>query len=319
MKRLRNPQVALAAASAVVIIALTAVAFWLSYAHLAAVAGAHGLGDAPDRQWAWPATLDLFIVAGELLMLRAALARRIDWWAIGLTVIGSGGSIALNVAGVGTKAEVLDYVVAAVPPTAALLAFGALMRQIHQMLAPKAEEGTAAPVPPVPPVVPVPVPPVPVQEPTTVEAIPEHRAVTPQPPAADPAPAPVVFPLSLDRLAPLAPRVPSMTGTNGAPRPPRFPWEQESAARPESTPVPRRESPVPAEPTPVPPVPATGTGAADIVSEDTANTRFQKHVAQAREWLATEPQLTGTAIGTRLGTSDGYGRRVRRAALRETS
>ncbi|MFE4662185.1 DUF2637 domain-containing protein [Streptomyces hydrogenans] len=127
-------------AAGAVIIALTAVSFWLSYAHLAEVAGEHGLGNSPARMWAWPATLDAFVVAGELLMLRAGLHRRPDWWAIALTTTGSLGSIALNVAGVtGTRdpadIPVLDYVVAAVPPTAALLAFGVLMRQIHQHLA----------------------------------------------------------------------------------------------------------------------------------------------------------------------------------------
>lgn len=135
-----NPVKALAAGAAVVIIALTGAAFWLSYAHLAEVALSHGLKNSPTRAWAWPATLDLFIVAGELLMLRAAIARKVDPWAIGLTAVGSLGSIALNVAGVtGTRdpstVPLLDYVVAAVPPTAALLAFGALMRQVHQALA----------------------------------------------------------------------------------------------------------------------------------------------------------------------------------------
>lgn len=130
-----DPSRALAIAAGLVIIALTAAAFWLSYAHLAEVALAHGMQEKEVRAWAWPATLDLFIVAGELLMLRAALAGKADPWAIGLTVVGSGSSIALNVAGVGTSAGTLDYVVAAVPPTAALLAFGALMRQIHQALA----------------------------------------------------------------------------------------------------------------------------------------------------------------------------------------
>lgn len=134
-----NPSRALAIAAGVVIIALTAAAFWLSYAHLAEVALAHGMRGKEVRAWAWPATLDLFIVAGELLMLRAALSSDVDPWAIGLTVVGSGSSIALNVAGVGTAAGTLDYVVAAVPPTAALLAFGALMRQIHQALAGRAE------------------------------------------------------------------------------------------------------------------------------------------------------------------------------------
>jgi hypothetical protein len=127
-----------------VIITLTIAAFWLSYAHLAEVALGHGLGKAEARAWAWPACLDLFIVAGELLWLRAALAHRVDLWAIGLTVIGSGGSIALNVAGV-SSADPLDYVVAAVPPTAALLAFGALMRQVHGALAARVEAAPEAP------------------------------------------------------------------------------------------------------------------------------------------------------------------------------
>ncbi|WP_187280255.1 DUF2637 domain-containing protein [Streptomyces sp. IB2014 016-6] len=129
---------ALVAAGAV-IVALTVGAFWLSYAHLAEVAGKHGLGGSPVRQWAWPATLDAFIVAGELLMLRAGLRRVTDGWAIALTATGSVGSIALNVAGVSSTdnagtVPLLDYVVAAVPPTAALLAFGVLMRQIHQLV-----------------------------------------------------------------------------------------------------------------------------------------------------------------------------------------
>ncbi|AZK98672.1 DUF2637 domain-containing protein [Streptomyces sp. SID5473] len=124
----------------VVIIALTGAAFWLSYAHLAEVAGQHGLGHSPARQWAWPATLDAAIVAGELLMLRAGLRKEVDWWAIALTAAGSVGSIALNIAGVsstgnGGSVPVLDYVVAAVPPTAALVAFGVLMRQIHRLVA----------------------------------------------------------------------------------------------------------------------------------------------------------------------------------------
>ncbi|MGW7543958.1 DUF2637 domain-containing protein [Streptomyces sp. NPDC054770] len=124
----------------IVIVALTAGAFWLSYAHLAEVAAQHGLRDSPARRWAWPATLDAFIVAGELLMLRAGLRRVTDRWAIGVTAIGSFGSIGLNVAGVtGTRdvgsVPLLDYVVAAVPPAAAMVAFGVLMRQIHELVA----------------------------------------------------------------------------------------------------------------------------------------------------------------------------------------
>ncbi|GCB47930.1 DUF2637 domain-containing protein [Streptomyces sp. NL15-2K] len=141
-------------AAGVVIVALTAGGFWLSYAHLAQVAGQHGLKSSPVRQWAWPATLDAFIVAGELLMFRAGLRRMTDGWAIVLTATGSVGSIALNVAGVnGTgnagTVPMLDYVVAAVPPTAALLAFGVLMRQIHQLVDHSDNAPVQAPIPPV--------------------------------------------------------------------------------------------------------------------------------------------------------------------------
>lgn len=139
-KRPDVEQLALGAAG-IVIVALTAGAFWLSYAHLADVAGQHGLGASTIRRWAWPATLDAFIVAGELLMLRAALRRTTDLWAIAVTATGSVGSIALNVAGVsgtddGRSVPLLDYVVAAVPPAAAMVAFGVLMRQIHQLVVP---------------------------------------------------------------------------------------------------------------------------------------------------------------------------------------
>ncbi|MFH8805297.1 DUF2637 domain-containing protein [Streptomyces sp. NPDC017936] len=166
----------------VVIIVLTGAAFWLSYAHLAEVAGSHGLGASPIRQWAWPATLDLFIVSGELLMLVAGLKGRRDWWAVALTVAGSVGSIGLNVAGVGADAEFLDYVVAAVPPTAALLAFGALMRQVHLIVSPgtvpaedgdKGTEGVPAPVVPRDTTLDAPVSPVPaVVSPAVPEPVP---------------------------------------------------------------------------------------------------------------------------------------------------
>lgn len=124
--------------AAIATVVLTGFAFWLSYEHLHDVSAGHGLTG--SRAWAWPATVDLFIMIGELLMLRASLLHNgMDWWAVGLMVAGSGSSIALNVAGVGKDAPTLTYVVAAVPPVAALLAFGALMRQVHDHLAPEPE------------------------------------------------------------------------------------------------------------------------------------------------------------------------------------
>ncbi|WP_371670896.1 DUF2637 domain-containing protein [Streptomyces sp. NBC_00289] len=133
--------------ASVLTVVLTAVAFWLSYEHLQEVAAAHGMAKAVARSWAWPATVDLFIVIGELLILRASLAHRVDWWAIGLVTAGDGASIGLNVAGVGQDAGALNYVVAAVPPVAALLAFGALMRQVHAYLARRASTGVNPPSP----------------------------------------------------------------------------------------------------------------------------------------------------------------------------
>ncbi|PJN02445.1 hypothetical protein CG740_15515 [Streptomyces sp. CB01201] len=130
----------------VLTVLLTAAAFWLSYEHLQEVAARHGMAEAVARSWAWPATVDLFIVIGELLILRASLAHTVDWWAIGLVIAGDGGSIALNVAGVGDNARPLDYVVAAVPPVAALLAFGALMRQVHAYLARHTRTAVDAPL-----------------------------------------------------------------------------------------------------------------------------------------------------------------------------
>jgi hypothetical protein len=70
---------------------------------------------------------------------------------------------------------------------------------------------------------------------------------------------------------------------------------------------------------PVPPVgPHTGTdsgtGADDIEATDSQNTTFEARVALVRTWLITEPELTGTEIGTKFRVSDGYGRRLLRTA-----
>ncbi|CAG6392750.1 DUF2637 domain-containing protein [Streptomyces cocklensis] len=260
---------ALGAVTATVL--LTGFAFWLSYEHLHDVSAGHGLTS--SRAWAWPACLDLFIVIGELLMLRASLARGgMDWWAVGLMVTGSGGSIALNVAGVGKDAPTLTYVVAAVPPVAALLAFGALMRQVHDHLAVEAEPfATAAEL--------TAVPPEPAPEPITLE-----RVEIAPPVAARQAP-PLVF-------GPVVPVAELLAGTGPEQAEPRH--LAEPVPRPERTEPEAEPKPEPAE---VPP----GVSV--------------EHVTLAQLWLKSDPKLTGTAIGTRLGTSDSYGRRVRRAAL----
>jgi hypothetical protein len=196
-----------------VIVALTGAAFWLSYAHLADVALSHGLATAPERAWAWPATLDLFIVAGEVLMFRAALRSRVDWWAVALTVAGSVGSIGLNVAGVdGGDGITLEHVVAAVPPTAALLAFAALMRQVQGLVT----RLDAAPAPGVD-TVPVPVdtapaavpsPAAPEVTPGDTEASPAVSEVSPVPDVVDTAPVAPGLPRCADGTLLPVPEVP---------------------------------------------------------------------------------------------------------------
>lgn len=200
-----DAQLGLTVSAAVLTTALTAVSFWLSFEALHDLAVAHRLKG--ERAWAWPATVDLFIVIGELLILRASLLRRVDPWAIMLTAAGSIGSIVLNIASVsGEKTVFLDYVVAAVPPVAALLAFGVLMRQVHEYLASRQQVLTAPPVPSAP-LVTAPVEPevlVVDQEPQKTDEAPgEEPVVTEEPePVKEPekAPEPLTQPQQIDAV-----------------------------------------------------------------------------------------------------------------------
>ncbi|QSY52250.1 DUF2637 domain-containing protein [Streptomyces griseocarneus] len=202
--------VAITALAGGLTVVLTALAFWLSYEHLQEVAAGHGLAQAPARSWAWPATVDLFIVVGELLILRASLAKRVDGWAISLATAGSGGSIALNVAGVGPHASVLGYVVAAVPPVAALLAFGALMQQVHAYLArrltPDVEptltgvNDPSTPAAPTPDPTPAPEPPAAAIEPPAVGDVPSPPTGVDVVSTAVDLCSPVIYPNRVDQL-----------------------------------------------------------------------------------------------------------------------
>ncbi|MFE7762960.1 DUF2637 domain-containing protein [Streptomyces sp. NPDC057438] len=170
-----DAQMWLAISAAALTTALTVVSFWLSFEALHDLATAHRLQG--ERAWAWPATIDTFIAIGELLILRASLMRRVDWWAIALTAAGSLGSIVLNIFSVGVSDDPLDYVVAAVPPVAALLAFGVLMRQVHDYLLSRQEPVTAPPMPVSAPVTPS----VQAEEPEDVEEADEAPEVTEEP------------------------------------------------------------------------------------------------------------------------------------------
>ncbi|MFJ4918126.1 DUF2637 domain-containing protein [Streptomyces sp. NPDC088726] len=176
----------LAVLAALLTIGLTAVTFWLSYEALHTLASANGLHG--ERAWAWPATIDAFIVIGEVLILRASLLRRVDWLAVFLTASGSVGSIVLNVASAG-EVDRMTQVVHAVPPCAALLIFTALMRQIYRALstpavAPSASVDTVEKTPVVARVAPVEQAPV----------LPPKPQQAPQlPPAEEQHPAPIVY------------------------------------------------------------------------------------------------------------------------------
>ncbi|MFC4034562.1 DUF2637 domain-containing protein [Streptomyces polygonati] len=280
-----KPQQWAAAGAATATVLLTGFAFWLSYEHLHDVSAGNGLSGA--RAWAWPACLDLFIVIGELLMLRASLLRSgMDWWAVALMVTGSGGSIALNVAGVGSGAPKLTYVVAAVPPVAALLAFGALMRQVHDHLAVEPEPAVSG-VPDTSELIEVPAGPAP--EPVVIERVTETEDAGAR------------FAPALT-LGPLVPVAELLAGTG------REQGDRGSFAGTNPYAEPVEPSAARTEPEPVAPEPEAKpqTSSGGVPAE---------RIRAAREWLAAEPELTGTEIGRRLGTSDSYGRRVRTAAL----
>jgi hypothetical protein len=182
-KRKRPASYWLAVIAASSTIALTSVTFWLSYEALHDLAAGHHL--IGTRAWAWPATIDAFIVVGEVLILRASLLRRIDWLAVALVALGSLGSIILNIVSVGAHVDGTTRVVAAVPPVAALLAFTALMRQIYRALATD-ETGPAAEVTPVNGPSDQAIPPRAAQQPTAVTA-PPLPPMPPAPPVLPPA------------------------------------------------------------------------------------------------------------------------------------
>jgi Protein of unknown function (DUF2637) len=123
----------LIAASVVAVLAASAVGFWLSYAGLHAFAWRAGLRG--PEAWAWPASVDLFILAGELGVTISAVKGRHDKIAWAYLTAAALLSVTFNVLHV--QADPVwwgRYAVAAVPPAAAILALAALMRQVFRGL-----------------------------------------------------------------------------------------------------------------------------------------------------------------------------------------
>lgn len=120
--------------AAVTVIA-TGVGFWLSYAGLHSFAARAGLRGA--EAWAWPSSVDLFILAGELGITISALRDgRTDWRAWVYFAAGAGPSAAFNVLHVTVHVLAWGrYAVAATPPVSAVLALAALMQQVISLTA----------------------------------------------------------------------------------------------------------------------------------------------------------------------------------------
>ncbi len=145
------------ATMASVTVIATGVGFWLSYAGLHSFAVRAGLRG--PESWAWPSSVDLFILAGELGITISTLRDRAhDWRAWVYFGMGAGPSVAFNVLHVTVHAlEWARYAVAATPPLAAVLALAALMQQVislpdalRHLRAGEGAGGLGAVLPPIP-------------------------------------------------------------------------------------------------------------------------------------------------------------------------
>jgi hypothetical protein len=107
----------------------TGVGFWLSYSNLHDFATR--AGEKGAEAWAWPSTVDLFIVAGEAALLIGFLLHKKDPWGWVYLILGFSMSATGNVLHImhGPLPWWAPFAAAGVPPVAALLALSALLRQ----------------------------------------------------------------------------------------------------------------------------------------------------------------------------------------------
>jgi hypothetical protein len=120
-------------ALAVAVIAAMNVGFWLSYGGLHDFALLGGLRG--NEAWAWPASVDLFTLSGELGVTISAITRKADPVSWVLLVVGFIPSMVFNVLHVDVAVSSwAHYAVAAVPPLAGMLALAALLRQVYRLV-----------------------------------------------------------------------------------------------------------------------------------------------------------------------------------------
>jgi len=133
VKPYRHVLESLVVAIAVATVGATIVGFWLSYGglHDFAVLG----GMRKEQAWAWPASVDLFTLAGELGVTISAVTKKPDGLSWFLGIAGFAPSMIFNVSHVDPRAaHWAHYAVAAVPPAAAMLALAAMLRQVHRLV-----------------------------------------------------------------------------------------------------------------------------------------------------------------------------------------
>lgn len=112
--------------------AASAVGFWLSYGNLHDFAVRAGMSG--PEAWAFPASIDLFIAAGEAGVTISALRHSRDLPSWCYLAGGVAASVTGNVLHADPSALAWErYAVAAVPPLAAMLALGALLRHVYRL------------------------------------------------------------------------------------------------------------------------------------------------------------------------------------------
>ena len=117
------------------VVALTVAGFAMSYDALHALADEQGVR-AP-LAWLWPLVVDGFIVVASLSVVHAGADERRTAWPWLLVLAFSGISVAFNV--VHAAPTAVARLVAAIPPTALVLSFELLMRQLRTVLRPPSE------------------------------------------------------------------------------------------------------------------------------------------------------------------------------------
>jgi hypothetical protein len=114
---------------------------------------------------------------------------------------------------------------------------------------------------------------------------------------------------TVERVPP--PQAPAVPASEAVPVP--------AASRPELEAVPGAvPASVPVRPSPRTSKKTTRSTGTKTRRKQASTASFDNHVQTAIGWLTDDPELSGTAIGKRLGTGDSYGRRVRREALAKT-